>query len=243
MAAKVEVRGRAVAVGMGVWMRRAAAAAAVLACAVAVLVAGGVGAAAGAQGAPATSATPATPATPAIPATSAIKVKRPPGLRGEVQQQLDDAEKKLVQLASVVPPEKFGWRPGPGVRSFGEVCLHVAGGNYEIAAQWGMKLPAGVNLDKIEQQGADKGNAVAAMRVAFEQVRQSIAAMSDSDAERPIQYFGRPGTVRQALIETAVHAHEHLGQAIAYARVMGIVPPWTAAEQQQQKPAPKPTGR
>ena len=54
-------------------------------------------------------------------------------------------------------------------------------------------------------------------------------------------------TVRHALIDAAIHAHEHLGQEIAYARVMGIVPPWTAAEQkreQQKKTAPaKPTGR
>ena len=180
------------------------------------------------------------------PATSTIvplKVKRPPGFRGEIQQELDDAEQKLIQLASVVPPEKFGWRPAPGVRSFGEVCLHVAGGNYEIGSTWGMKTPAGVNLEKIEQQGADKGNAVAAMRVSFEQVRESIAAMSDSEVEKSITYFGHPGTVRLALVETAVHAHEHLGQAIAYARMNGIVPPWTAAANSRRSEKPKPTGR
>jgi len=210
-------------------------AAAVMVLALAAASAGGWRAAGAQQGAAAPGGKPQS-APPIIP----LKVKRPPGLRGEIQQQLDDAEHKLIELASVVPPEKFGWRPAPGVRSFGEVCLHVAGGNYEIGSQWGMKIPAGVNLDKIEQQGADKGNAIAAMRVSFEQVRESIAAMSDADVERSIKYFGRPGTVRQALVETAVHAHEHLGQAIAYARMNNIVPPWTAAEQKQP---PKPTGR
>jgi uncharacterized damage-inducible protein DinB len=170
-----------------------------------------------------------------------LKVKRPPGLRGEIQQQLDGAEKELIQLASAVPPEKFSWRPGPGVRSFGEVCLHVAGGNYEIGGLWGVKPPPNVDLKKIEQQGADKGNSVAAMRVSFELLRESIAAMPDSDLEKPIDYFGQPGTVRAALILAAVHAHEHLGQLIAYARVNGIVPPWTAARQKQ--PPPKPPGR
>jgi uncharacterized damage-inducible protein DinB len=180
---------------------------------------------------------------PATPTIVPLQVKRPPGFRGEIQRQLDDAEQKLIQLASVVPPEKFGWRPAPGVRSFGEVCLHVAGGNYEIGSLWGMKVPAGVNLEKIEQQGADKGNAVAAMRVSFEQVRESIAAMSDGEVAKSINYFGHPGTVRLALIETAVHAHEHLGQAIAYARMNGIVPPWTAAANSRPSEKPKPTGR
>jgi len=214
---------------------------AVLALAAAASVAGWPAAAAARQGAAPPGGKPAQGPAGIVP----LKVKRPPGLRGEIQQELDDAEQKLVALASVVPPEKFGWRPAPGVRSFGEVCLHVAGGNYEIGGMWGLKAPPGVDLAKIEQQGADKGNAIAAMRVSFEQVRESIAAMSDSDVERSISYFGHPGTVRLALIETAVHAHEHLGQAIAYARMNGIVPPWTAAanSRRNETTAPKPTGR
>jgi uncharacterized damage-inducible protein DinB len=222
-------------------MRKFLVATAVLACAAAVCVASGRAAGAR-QGAPTAGGKPPAPGSPAI---VPVKVKRPPGLRGEIQQQLDDAEQKLIQLASVVPPDKFSWRPSPGVRSFGEVCLHVAGGNYEIGAMWGMKTPPTVDLQKIEQQGADKGNAIAAMRVSFEQVRQSIAAMSEADVDKTINYFGHPGTVRLALIETAVHAHEHLGQAIAYARVNGIRPPWTAAENSSkvEKTAPKTTGQ
>jgi uncharacterized damage-inducible protein DinB len=215
-------------------------AAAVLACAAAAST-GGWRAAAARQGAPATGGKPA----PGAPSIVPLAVKRPPGLRGDVQRELDDAEQKLIALASVVPPEKFGWRPAPGVRSFGEVCLHVAGGNYEIAGMWGLKPPPGVDLQKIEQQGADKGNAIAAMRVSFEQVRESIAAMPESEVDKSITYFGRPGTVRLALIETAVHAHEHLGQAIAYARMNGIVPPWTRSSNssRNEKTNPKATGR
>jgi uncharacterized damage-inducible protein DinB len=152
---------------------------------------------------------------------------KPSGARGDVQQLLDQAEKELIALASAVPPAKFGWRPAPGVRSFGEVCLHVAGGNYEIGGLWGMKPPPNLDLSKIEKQGADQGNAVAAMRVSFQHVRESIAAMSDADLDRQIDVFGHPGTVRLALLEAVGHAHEHLGQLIAYARVNGIVPPWS----------------
>src|SRR5216683_3121969 len=37
------------------------------------------------------------------------------------------------------------------------------------------------------------------------------------------------------------HFGEHLGQSIAYARMNGVVPPWTEEmQQQQQKPADKP---
>jgi uncharacterized damage-inducible protein DinB len=175
----------------------------------------------------------AVPAKMAAPAAAA----KPTGLRADVQAMLDRAEQELVALASVMPAEKFSWRPAPGVRSFGEVLLHVAGGNYEIGAAWGVKPPPTVDLAKIEEQGADKGNAVAAMRVSFEEMRKSIAAMPDSELERPIDMFGHHIKVRTALLAAVSHAHEHLGQAIAYARMNGVVPPWTAAEQAQ---APKP---
>jgi uncharacterized damage-inducible protein DinB len=52
--------------------------------------------------------------------------------------------------------------------------------------------------------------------------------------------FNRQTTQRGAFIMVTGHMGEHLGQAIAYARMNGIVPPWTEEAQQQQKQADKP---
>jgi hypothetical protein len=49
----------------------------------------------------------------------------------------------------------------------------------------------------------------------------------------------RQTTLRGALLIVDRHLGEHLGQAIAYARINGLVPPWKQ-ELQQQKPADKP---
>jgi uncharacterized damage-inducible protein DinB len=206
----------------------------------AALAAGALRPAVARQGASPTGGRP--PQSGATAAITPVKVKRPPGLRGDIQYELDDAEQKLIQLASVMPPDKFGWRPAPGVRSFGEVILHVAGGNYIIGAFIGVKPPPGVDLQKIERQGSDKGSVIAAARVSFEKMRETIATMPDAELDKQIDYFGHPGTPRLALIDAAVHAHEHLGQAIAYARANGVVPPWTAAEQQRSQSQGKPTG-
>ena len=51
------------------------------------------------------------------------------------------AARQLVALAEAIPPEKFSWRPGPGVRSTSEVFMHVAVGNYYLLAQAGGKIP------------------------------------------------------------------------------------------------------
>ena len=40
-----------------------------------------------------------------------------------------DVETKVLSLAKAIPPEKYSWRPGPGVRSVSEVYVHIANGN------------------------------------------------------------------------------------------------------------------
>jgi hypothetical protein len=185
-------------------------------------------------GAPA--AAPGKAPAPTITPKIAVHPKLPPGLRADLQHELDESETELVALASAVPQEKFTWRPAPGVRSFGEVFLHVARLNYVMGKPWGVQPPPNLDLAKIEQQGADKGNAIAAMRVSFERVRQAIAAMSDADLDKPAEGSGEPGTVRAAMLAQEGHIHEHLGQAIAYARVNGVVPPWTAQKHPEAKP-------
>jgi hypothetical protein len=44
---------------------------------------------------------------------------------------------------------------------------------------------------------------------------------------RDIDYFGTPAPLGGVLATIDTHIAEHLGQLIAYARVNGIVPPWS----------------
>ena len=54
--------------------------------------------------------------------------------------------------------------------------------------------------------------------------------LNDADLEKPIKMFGYDTTHRGALMTALNHLHEHLGQSIAYARMNGVVPPWSARE-------------
>ncbi len=187
------------------------------------------------------SAAPPALAQPAAN-TAAAGAAKPAGLRADVLAQLADAEEKLTALAQAVPAAKLTWRPAPGVRSLGEVMLHVAAANYDIATVWGVKPPAGTDMGAARGLGKggtdkDKEKVIAGLKTSFAHLRQAISALTDQDLGRQIDLFGQQGTVREALLGAAIHPHEHLGQAIAYARVVGIVPPWTAARQAAQ---PKP---
>jgi uncharacterized damage-inducible protein DinB len=178
----------------------------------------------------ATAHTAATASPKASAAPAAASAAAPGSVRAVALRQLAAAEKKLLSLADATPAEKYGWRPAEGVRSFGEVYMHVASANYFLPTFWGAKVPAGVDPRGLEKEGADKAKTVAALKQSFESLHQAIDAVPEADLGRQVTIFGQQATVGEVMVGLATHAHEHLGQSIAYARMNGIVPPWSAAQ-------------
>jgi len=160
------------------------------------------------------------------------------GLRADVVSELSAVEKQLVSLAEAIPAEKYAWRPADGVRSVGEVYVHVAGGNYLLGSMLGVKRPEGTGPD-MEKKIRDKATIVPGLKASYDYVRGAIEGLSDADLDKKVNFFGTEITERAVLLRALGHSHEHLGQSIAYARMNGITPPWTAAEA-EKKAAPKP---
>jgi uncharacterized damage-inducible protein DinB len=158
------------------------------------------------------------------------------GVKGEVLTWIKDAQVKLEDLAAAMPESKYSWRPGKGVRSVGEVFMHVAAANYGIPAIAGVKPPEGFpGADKYEQSLTKKADIEKALHDSFVHMETAWTSFSDADLEKPVDLFGSPTTVRGAYLLVLSHCHEHLGQSIAYARTNGVVPPWTAKQQAAAK--------
>ena len=163
------------------------------------------------------------------------------GYRSEVLAEVIVQQDKFLRLANAIPAEKYTWRPAEGVRSVAEVFLHVATANYNLYKLVGTPPPAGFDVKTFEKSTTDKTKVVAALKDSFEHARKAITAMPDADLEKSLDWFGGKNTERGILLFIVRHAAEHLGQSIAYARVNGIVPPWTEdAQKEQKKEAAKP---
>ena len=48
------------------------------------------------------------------------------GLMADLSKDVTEVEGKVIALANAIPESAYDWRPGPGVRSVGEVFIHVA---------------------------------------------------------------------------------------------------------------------
>ena len=148
------------------------------------------------------------------------------GLRADLLRDLDDVEKKTMQLAMAVPASKYSWRPARGVRSVSEVYMHIAGGNY-IAAGAISGKSASSEAQTLERI-AEKERVVDELRRSFDQLHDAIAGATDVELDKNIRMYGTETSERAAMLTALNHIHEHLGQSIAYARMNGIVPPWSA---------------
>jgi uncharacterized damage-inducible protein DinB len=153
-------------------------------------------------------------------------------------QDLGVVQKKFVDLANALPAGKFSWRPSADSRSFAEVFLHVAGERYQILNLMGTELPAGFDGKTYEKSTTDKAKIVEELNKSWEFAQKAINGMTNADFARAIPKLGPQANAGDVIYILVADAHEHLGQVVAYARVNGVVPPWTV-EQQKQAAAKK----
>jgi uncharacterized damage-inducible protein DinB len=158
-------------------------------------------------------------------------------MKAQALQDLGGVQKKFVDLANALPADKFAWRPSADSRSFAEVFLHVAGERYQILALGGAVPPAGFDGKTFEKSTADKAGIVAELNKSWEFAQKTINGMSNADFAKLLPKLGPQANAGDVVYILVADAHEHLGQVVAYARVNGIVPPWTV--QAQKKAAEK----
>ena len=149
------------------------------------------------------------------------------GYRAEVMAEVMIQESEFVRLAEAIPADKYTWRPSPDVRTIAEVFLHASAANYNLYRLVGTPTPAGVDTKTLEQSTTDKTKVIATLKASYAHAKAAIRAMPDSDLEKTLDWNGGKITERGVLLFIVQHIAQHLGQQIAYARSIGVVPPWT----------------
>jgi len=132
---------------------------------------------------------------------------------------------KMIDLAKAIPEDKYSWRPAEGVRSISEAIMHAVSTNFFAVQALGVALPEGLPDDY--EGVTDKDRAVELLEQSFATIRQASLTMAALDLSQPANLGGRQTTIRGAILGHVEHHGEHLGQLIAYARSVGVTPPWS----------------
>ena len=165
------------------------------------------------------------------------------GFRGEFLWELEISERQMVATAECIPAEQYDWRPIAEARSFSEVFVHVATGNFMLLDVVGVAAPVDLYAqvaaegearfqglirrnDDLAASMREKDAVIGLLKRSLQAVSQSFAKASDDELNRQLNFFGKETTVRRVYLRILAHTDEHMGQMIAYLRFNGIAPPW-----------------
>jgi len=141
--------------------------------------------------------------------------KKPKAPATAILENWNDIGNKLVAMAEDWPEEKYTYRPNDGVRTFGQVLLHIAGSNYEL-----INRVAGKKLGNADNDPSTETFKSKAQIVEF--IKKSV-----TDGAAAIQAGGDAGALKnlEMWVGYIEHSGEHYGQLVVYYRNNNVVPP------------------
>lgn len=179
-------------------------------------------------------------------AAFAVVAGRPPaagqylggGTKSGAEAQTADLEQlrdKFVSLAEAFPEETFDWRPMEGVRSVREVFVLIAGEGTLFPTMWGFDRPdwvaeGGFGGESSRLAALSREELIDELKRSFTHLLDLVRGLSEEDRQRQVNFFGLTVDLTTAVTLMGTDMHEHLGQAIAYARMNRIVPPWSRSD-------------
>ncbi len=158
---------------------------------------------------------------------STFAQKAPEGIWEGYDGEWLHVSQQLVALAEATPADKFSWRPAAGVRSTSEVYMHIVEANFYLLSEaGGPKFPADLK-EGMDKSVTSKTEVISWLKRSLEVVKQAHAKATPADLQRKVHIADRDATVDGMYLRIIVHANEHMGQHVAYARMTGVKPPWS----------------
>jgi len=157
---------------------------------------------------------------------SSLAQTAPEGIWEGYDGEWRHASSQLIALAEATPDKNFSWRPAPGVRSTSEVYMHIVLANFYLLSVTGPKMPPDLN-GKMEKTVTSKTEVIKWLRRSLDAIKAAHLAETPQDLQRKVRIADRDATVDGIYLRIIIHDNEHMGQLVAYARMTGVVPPWS----------------
>ena len=146
-------------------------------------------------------------------------------IHGDLTKDWAGQKALLVGLATAMPEDKYGFKPTPVQRSFGEHVLHIAQINVMLTKALGGKTPE----PAINMKATTKADMIKAMSDSFDYGAKVIAEFNNTSIQETIQApFMGPSTRARIMFFLNGHTQDTYGQMVVYARLNGVTPPASA---------------
>ncbi|MGH7532736.1 MAG: DinB family protein [Gemmatimonadales bacterium] len=130
--------------------------------------------------------------------------------------------KDMLAAAEAMPADKYGFKPTPAQRTFGQLVLHIAGDSrITCSAILGVKPAPAPKVTATDS----KEVLVATLRSSLTLCDSALAQVTDAKLTDPVTYYGQSATRAQALVGLVDDWSDHYGTQAVYLRLNGILPP------------------
>lgn len=143
---------------------------------------------------------------------NAFGQKAPPTTAETLKAFFTQVNKQILDMAEDFPAERYNYRLKPEMRSFGEVIVHVTGGNAWIAKMGRGEQAKWSEIDPKQYQTKDQ--IVALFKKSLADANAALEAYPEGYQKNIQPWMG--------VIE---HTAEHYGLLVAYYRANDMVPP------------------
>jgi uncharacterized damage-inducible protein DinB len=147
-------------------------------------------------------------------------------LAGDVQADWAIHKELLVNAADAMPDDKFGYKPTPAQRSYGEQIMHVVQVNQFLAGVLGGKTP----VPAVNMKAATKAEVMTALRQSMDYLEVVLKEFTDQQLNErmaipPGSVMGSSASRLRPIYFVLQHNMDIYGQMVVYLRLNGIVPP------------------
>jgi uncharacterized damage-inducible protein DinB len=104
--------------------------------------------------------------------------------------------------------------------------MHIVLANFYLLSVTVPKMPADLKQE-MEKTVTSKAEVISWLKRSLDAVKEAHLAETPKDLQRRVRIADRDATVDGMYLRIIIHANEHMGQLVAYARMIGVVPPWS----------------
>jgi uncharacterized damage-inducible protein DinB len=148
-----------------------------------------------------------------------------PSLAKELAATYQRAITEILDVAEVMPAEKYGYKPTPEISTFGDQLVHVAG-----IVQRFVDSAKGTKTEAAHHGAMAKPEVISLLKKTFQSAQEMVTPLTDAQLMEPMKFpFGDRTVTRATFWQGPLYQiRNHHGQLVVYLRMNGIVPPTTA---------------
>ena len=148
-----------------------------------------------------------------------------PSLAKELSATFQRSAAEILDVAEVMPAEKYGFKPTPEISSFGDQLVHVA-----AITQRFIDTAKGTKTEAAHHGAMAKPEIIDLLKKTFQSAQDVISPLTDAQLVEPVKFpFGDRTVTRATFWQGPLYQiRNHYGQLVVYLRMNGIVPPTSA---------------